>query len=234
METKKGLVLCLLVLGVWFSITSITGLPAPDAKGSDGNNTRDCPECHTKGQLPVVAADTINLSACYKCHREGVEFSIPISVQVHGYHEGNRSMPYPPLDYIARHPESAGSACSACHINPGDKPKDCKNCHVSGMHIENNRDKECQSCHGMTSDLFRHPAINLITHEIFANRSCDMCHSKDRLSLQLINGAGVSVSKASDLCRQCHFGTYRAWAANSHHSKDECTTCHNPHSPKTG
>ncbi len=183
---------------------------------------KDCKTCHTAGQTGVSAVDTIQKSACYQCHREDIEFSIPISAQVHTYHSGNSSV-LPLLDYRARHKINT-SDCSDCH-----RVLDCTRCHVAGVHIENAGD--CKSCHGPVSDLFKHPSIKLVTHDIFGARSCTMCHSKDKMNLEKANGAVVPISTASILCKQCHFGLYSDWSGGKHHSREECTACHNPHSP---
>lgn len=216
--------------------------------------TLDCNRCHTAKQSPFVAGDTINRSSsCYKCHREDIDFLVPVSSQVHIYHEGNMSIlpgylagtdgtDY--IDYSARHKDVLGS-CDTCHIYAKDKPPACIRCH-SGNHVEDkigtgkigtdkvedSKSSICGDCHGSINDLFRHDTIRLETHNIFGNQSCRMCHSPDKISLELANGNRASVTKSSNLCKQCHFRIYKEWTNGDHISGVECTICHNPHSPK--
>ncbi len=199
----------------------------PGTIGQDGAG-KECRTCHITGQSGVSADGTIEKSACYQCHREDIEFTIPISSQVHLYHSGNNSV-LPRLDYRVRHKNNT-SNCSDCHSSySGDRALDCTRCHVTGIHIENAGD--CKSCHGPINDLFKHPSVKLVTHDIFGTRSCTMCHSQDKKNLEMANGAIIPVSTASGLCKQCHSGVYRDWSGGKHHAKEECTSCHNPHSP---
>ena len=203
----------------------------------------ECTACHTTGQSDVIAKNTINNAACYKCHRSDIEFSIPISKEVHIYHEGDISI-LPDLDYMKRHKSTRfiesedrwvrenTSDCSACHVAfAGDDPMDCTKCHVAGNHVNNHDNFYCESCHGFTNDLFKHSPIDLVTHDVFGEDSCLMCHSPDLIQLELANGNLVPITKPSGLCKQCHLEVYNGWSEGNHHSNEECTTCHNPHSP---
>lgn len=194
----------------------------------------ECIKCHTAGQSTVLAKDTIGNGICYNCHKEGVEFLIPVSLKVHTYHEGNRSLiPTFQPDYLSRHKQNVGS-CDGCHIYYEGSPPDCTRCHVTGVHMETNKDKVCISCHNSTNNLFKHPSIRekLTTHNVFSEDSCGMCHSSDKIGLQLANGGRVSITTASKLCKQCHYQTYKEWSNGKHLLNIECTICHNPHSPK--
>lgn len=187
----------------------------------------ECMKCHTRGQS-VIANDTIDRNVCYNCHKSGIEFMIPISSEAHKFHDGNSSI-LPSVDYLSRHKENPGN-CDNCHVYNQERPTECKRCHELGSHVRT--DKMCVSCHNLTSNLYRHRFIEIQTHDVFGNRSCDMCHSKDKIGLQLANGIPVPFTVASRLCRQCHFGVYESWSNKNHIDIVECTICHNPHSPK--
>lgn len=198
------------------------------------NQILDCTKCHVTGQSPFIAKDTINRSSsCYNCHREDIDFLADTnSKQVHKYHEGNTSIlpGYPSgVDYSTRHKEILGD-CSDCHVYQSGKPPECTRCH-SGNHIEEKKGL-CLNCHVNIDNLFRHDIIKLQTHNIFGNNSCRMCHSSDKIALELANGIRISITQSSNLCKQCHEGIYRDWKNGNHISSIECVICHNPHSPK--
>lgn len=194
----------------------------------------ECMVCHAAGQQKVIAKDTIDMSSsCYKCHRENLDFFVPVSKQVHVYHEGNVSIlpGYPKdVDYSLRHKEILGD-CSTCHVYSSDKPPTCIKCH-SGNHVNSKKGVDCLSCHGKLDSLFRHGTIKLETHNIFGNESCDMCHSSDKISLELANGNRVPITQSGNLCKQCHSGIYKIWVSGGHIANAECVVCHDPHSPK--
>jgi len=195
-----------------------------------------CAKCHKRDQPIVIASDTIDISSCYKCHNIDFGFTIPISEQVHAFHQGNISIYsrenlsiLSPSDYYSRH-KGDDENCENCHIWTIDKLPDCKRCH-SKQHIDNNKDNDCLSCHGSLNNIFNHGIIKLETHDIFKDRQCDMCHSKERTRFQLANGKTLDSSKSSLLCKQCHFETYNKWVGGKHLSTVNCVICHNPHSP---
>lgn len=189
-----------------------------------------CANCHVEEQSSVAAKDTISTNACYKCHKEGIE--IPISVSVHIYHQGDLSIiNTSQSDYIKRHKESPGE-CDNCHVYTRTNPPDCRRCHVMGDHMDNNRNSDCLSCHESINDLFKHPAIKLQTHNVFGDRSCTMCHSPNKMNLEMANELPVFIDVPSKLCRQCHYQIYKEWSNKNHYSIIECVDCHNPHSPK--
>lgn len=194
----------------------------------------ECQMCHASGQQTVVAKNTINLrTSCYVCHREDIGFFIPISKQVHIYHQGDTSIlpGYPKeIDYSTRHKDILGS-CETCHVYTSDKPPTCTRCH-SGDHVNSKKGIDCLSCHGDINNLFKHNDIKLETHNIFGNESCNMCHSPDKIVLELANNGRVSITTSSKLCKQCHSGVYKDWSQGNHFYSMECIYCHNPHSPK--
>lgn len=200
----------------------------------ENKKVAECLICHVAGQQKVIAKNTVDISSsCYKCHREDLDFLVPLSKQVHIYHEGNTSIlpGYPrDVDYSLRHKEILGD-CSNCHVYEESKPPACTRCH-SGDHINSKKGIDCLSCHGKLDNLFRHGTISLETHNIFGNESCNMCHSSDKIALELANGNRVPITQSSKLCKQCHSGTYNKWTSGNHLANAECVVCHNPHSPK--
>lgn len=194
----------------------------------------ECATCHTPGQNTVVARDTIDMSSsCYQCHREDIDFFVPVTKDVHIYHKGDPSIlpGYPSeIDYSTRHKDILGS-CDTCHVYASDQPPMCVKCH-SGEHIEQKKGFVCGNCHGSVDSLFRHSVMRFETHNIFGNESCNMCHSSDKIMLELANGNKVSIAQSSDLCKQCHSGTYKEWTNGNHLSSVGCVVCHNPHYPK--
>ncbi|VVB92523.1 Cytochrome c3 [uncultured archaeon] len=199
-----------------------------------GRQPLDCTKCHTAGQSPVNANDTINISSsCYKCHREDIKFLVNISKEIHIYHEGNiKALPSIGMsEYTARHKETYDNNCNSCHAWRSDRTPECTRCHEGG-HIESKKGTDCGLCHGSLDNLFRHETIRLEIHNIFENKSCRMCHSQDKISLELANGQKVPITQASNLCKQCHSGTYKDWLNGNHISGVECVICHDPHSPR--
>ncbi len=191
----------------------------------------DCMTCHTK-QVTFRAKDTINQNTCNNCHKEDVEFLVPVGAGVHNFHKGNISL-LPSANYIERHKEDIAVSCDACHIFVSTEIPDCRQCHKGNDHVSRT-DKACSSCHGYLNELFKHNSINLVTHDKFGQKSCSaMCHSDDRVSLRLINNVPISIADSSRLCKQCHYGVYNDWAKKSHFSVQTCTDCHNPHDPES-
>jgi hypothetical protein len=73
--------------------------------------------------------------------------------------------------------------------------------------------------------------------------ACYTCHSKeDRNSLINVNREKIDIDHSYDMCGQCHFRQKKDWIGGAHGQRIEywagerviknCTSCHNPHSPK--
>lgn len=245
--TKKirdtGIVIVVIIIPIFLAGVFISG-----EYGNNNNNKQaqaelnailgsrqplDCTKCHTIGQSPVTADDTINISSsCYKCHREDIKFLVTVSKDIHIYHEGNiKNLPSISIsEYMSRHRETYDNNCNSCHAWRSDRPPECTRCH-EGEHIESKKGTDCRLCHGSLDNLFRHETIRLETHDIFQNKSCRMCHSPDKIALEMANGQKVPITQASILCKQCHSGTYKDWLNGNHISGVECVICHDPHSP---
>lgn len=245
-RTKLALVIVLTILisvNLWYFIFRDRDTQGIDStedlnKILENKKIAECPSCHDTDERigTVIAKDTIDISSsCYKCHRDDIDFLVPVSKQVHIYHEGNATVLPGYLrgvDYSLRHKDTLGE-CSTCHVYDSSKPPTCTRCH-SGNHVDSKKSKgmDCLGCHGRLDDLFRHGSINLETHNIFGNDSCNMCHSSDKIVLELANGNRISITQSSNLCKQCHSGAYKKWIKGDHLANIECVICHNPHSPK--
>lgn len=77
------------------------------------------------------------------------------------------------------------------------------------------------------------------------NNLCYNCHDDENLELlQTRDGRKLKMSESTPLCGSCHGPTYRDWEAGSHGRKtgfwspalgpvtrEDCVSCHDPHSP---
>ena len=110
----------------------------------------------------------------------------------------------------------------------------------------------CVSCHGIEglAGEFRERVEDLlpphtgIVFEHGTNR-CDSCHERsDRLSLHTADGRRVPMTRAIELCRQCHGpqsrdydhgshgGMHGAWdLSRGERVRAHCLDCHDAHSP---
>lgn len=74
---------------------------------------------------------------------------------------------------------------------------------------------------------------------------CDNCHSPDRLTVHLADGALLDLADTMRLCAQCHGPQFRDYQRGSHggmtgfwdlrqgpRSRNNCVVCHAPHSPR--
>ncbi len=78
------------------------------------------------------------------------------------------------------------------------------------------------------------------------NNNCFNCHNETNLLLfQSRDGRQLTFADSTPLCGSCHGPTYRDWEAGAHgrisgywdrklglFKRQDCVTCHNPHSPK--
>jgi hypothetical protein len=78
------------------------------------------------------------------------------------------------------------------------------------------------------------------------NNNCYNCHDESNLELlQVRDGRELKLADSTPLCGSCHGPTYRDWEAGVHGrtsgywnrklgaaKREDCVSCHNPHSPK--
>ncbi|MDH3359484.1 MAG: hypothetical protein OEL55_01310 [Desulfobulbaceae bacterium] len=106
----------------------------------------------------------------------------------------------------------------------------------------------CSVCHNdkpvqvQNGALYTHSDI-VINHGKGENKlACVDCHdNKDRDSLVDKQGRKIDYDHSYQLCGQCHFRQKRDWVGGAHGKREaywagervvnNCTSCHNPHSP---
>ena len=73
--------------------------------------------------------------------------------------------------------------------------------------------------------------------------ACDTCHNQDnRDFLVTSKGSKIDLDHVYDMCGQCHFRQKKDWIGGAHGKRvvywagervvKNCTSCHNPHSPR--
>lgn len=92
-----------------------------------------------------------------------------------------------------------------------------------------------------------HEALLVMRHgQSTRNENCYNCHLPNRLDrLHTAEGAVLTFDQATVLCGGCHGTTYRDWKAGAHGrtsgywdraagpvTRQQCTSCHDPHSPR--
>jgi len=106
----------------------------------------------------------------------------------------------------------------------------------------------CSVCHNdkpvrvQNGALYTHSDV-VINHGQGENKlACADCHDKkDRDSLVDKQGRKIDYDHSYQLCGQCHFRQKRDWVGGAHGKREaywagervvnNCTSCHNPHSP---
>jgi len=91
-----------------------------------------------------------------------------------------------------------------------------------------------------------HSAIVMGHGRLSRNNLCFNCHDEANLELfQTRDGRELKFADSTELCGSCHGPTYRDWTAGAHgrtsgywnramgpFTKQDCVSCHDPHSPK--
>ncbi len=108
---------------------------------------------------------------------------------------------------------------------------------------------KCSSCHNVkkvsiqnASDM-AHADIKVVHGDKSNPLSCDTCHNKDDRDLLVSSNAGkIDLDHVYDMCGQCHFRQKKDWIGGAHGKRvtywagervvKNCTSCHNPHSPR--
>jgi hypothetical protein len=108
---------------------------------------------------------------------------------------------------------------------------------------------KCSSCHtgkevrGKNALALTHGNVNVQHGREGSALSCIDCHHpEDRDALEDKKGRKIDFDHSYQLCGQCHFRQKRDWVGGAHGKRVEnwagdrvvsnCTTCHDPHSPK--
>lgn len=108
---------------------------------------------------------------------------------------------------------------------------------------------KCSSCHTEKA-ITVNQALELTHGDVFFKHgegeqglTCIDCHNeKDRDFLEDKKGRKIDFDHSYQLCGQCHFRQKRDWLGGAHGKRVSnwagerviynCTTCHNPHSPR--
>lgn len=108
---------------------------------------------------------------------------------------------------------------------------------------------KCSACHNNT-EVPIHNAAKLSHADVVLNHGgkdgpaeCNTCHSqKERDFLTTANGDTIDMDHVYDMCGQCHFRQKKDWIGGAHGKRviywagrrvvKNCTSCHNPHSPR--
>jgi hypothetical protein len=107
----------------------------------------------------------------------------------------------------------------------------------------------CSSCHNdkkvsiLNAADISHADIKVIHGDKDTPLACDTCHSQDdRDFLVTSKGSKIDLDHVYDMCGQCHFRQKKDWIGGAHGKRvtywagervvKNCTSCHNPHSPR--
>lgn len=110
----------------------------------------------------------------------------------------------------------------------------------------------CSSCHGVEGGkevggknalALTHGNVVINHGQAGNNLTCIDCHHpQDREALEDKKGRKIDFDHSYQLCGQCHFRQKRDWLGGAHGKRAanwagdrvvyNCTTCHNPHSPR--
>ncbi len=121
---------------------------------------------------------------------------------------------------LARKQEIERYRCSSCHVADGGKEVQSKN-----------------------AQALTHGDIVVNHGQAGSSLACIDCHhQEDREVLEDKKGRKIDFDHSYQLCGQCHFRQKRDWLGGAHGKRVEnwagdrvvynCTTCHNPHSPR--
>ena len=108
---------------------------------------------------------------------------------------------------------------------------------------------KCSSCHNNKSVSIKnaakiaHADIQVVHGETANILACYTCHSKDNPDyLVTSKGSKIDLDHVYNMCGQCHFRQKKDWIGGAHGKRvkywagervvKNCTSCHNPHSPK--
>ena len=108
---------------------------------------------------------------------------------------------------------------------------------------------KCSSCHNnetvnidKAADI-THADIKMVHGEKDKALACNTCHNeKDRDYLTTGKGEAIDMDHVYNMCGQCHFRQKKDWIGGAHGRRvsywagervvKNCTSCHNPHSPR--
>ncbi|RLC04440.1 MAG: hypothetical protein DRH34_04070 [Deltaproteobacteria bacterium] len=108
---------------------------------------------------------------------------------------------------------------------------------------------QCSSCHNNKKVLINnaadmsHADIKVLHGNKGKPLSCDTCHNKDDRDFLVSSTTDkIDLDHVYDMCGQCHFRQKKDWIGGAHGKRvtywagervvKNCTSCHNPHSPR--
>jgi len=108
---------------------------------------------------------------------------------------------------------------------------------------------KCSSCHDNKEVMIQNPAKISNADIVLGHgrkdgpENCNTCHDpKNRDYLTSAKGEPIDMDHAYDMCGQCHFRQKKDWIGGAHGKRvtfwagkrviKNCTSCHNPHSPR--
>ena len=108
---------------------------------------------------------------------------------------------------------------------------------------------KCSSCHNdkkisiLNAADISHADIKVNHGDKNTPLACNTCHSTDdRDFLVTSKGSKIDLDHVYDMCGQCHFRQKKDWIGGAHGKRvtywagervvKNCTSCHNPHSPR--
>jgi hypothetical protein len=122
-----------------------------------------------------------------------------------------------PFKVLARKPEIERYRCSSCHNKKPVAARHGRELTHGTIRLNHGREGQALAC-------------------------IDCHHAEDRDYLEDKKGRKIDFDHVYQLCGQCHFRQKRDWLAGAHGKRVanwagerviyNCTTCHNPHSPK--
>jgi hypothetical protein len=108
---------------------------------------------------------------------------------------------------------------------------------------------KCSSCHNNQKVLIKnaadisHADIRIVHGDKDNLLTCNTCHNPDDRDFLISSKAyKIDMDHAYDMCGQCHFRQKKDWIGGAHGKRvtywagervvKNCTSCHDPHSPK--
>ena len=106
---------------------------------------------------------------------------------------------------------------------------------------------ECNDCHTNSEVTIKYAKLtthgDILLNHGNSNLTCISCHDKTNFNfLKTNNIMKIDFDHVYELCGQCHFEQKKDWIGGAHGKRinnwagkrviKNCTSCHNPHSPK--
>ncbi len=186
----------------------------------DGGAPKTCTSCHQQTVAHPNATKSA-LGSCMGCHPPHAERLATVAMNAPLGQKGIAASCN--SCHAEKNPHAGKAACLDCHDKHGGKPQiacaschtketkltvntghqDCKTCHKSDIHGQQEKLGSCQTCHAAEA-----------TTAGRGHTDCSNCHQ-------------VHAPKPQKTCASCHEDK----AKLGHGTRLDCTTCHRPHGP---